>query len=393
MVVAAVLAGSASAAHEAGAANPLPSYSVDLSETTVSGLSSGAYMAGQFHVAFSSIVTGAGLVAGGPYGCAEGQLSIALNRCMGSSLGLPDAVRLHGIAERLAEEGKIDPLAGLADDRVYVFSGSRDETVTPPVTERAVAFYRRAGVPEASIRYVSDVAAGHGFITEASGVACGITESPFINDCDYDQAGDLLQHLYGGLNPPSDAPAGGLLAFDQGEFLSGPSVHGLGAVGFAYVPEACAAGETCRVHIAFHGCRQTTDLIGERFLREAGYNRWAESNRIIVLYPQAHETLANPRSCWDWWGYDDWSHATSLGRQTAAVRAMLGRLAGEPAEASSCAVHEGSNFGHWWSERARSCLFWYYCAAGSGDNLGFLFGRATVYEHPQGHFTAKPCAA
>src|SRR6187549_1547401 len=38
---------------------------------TVSGLSSGAFFAHQFHVAFSSLVKGAGIVAGGPYGCVE----------------------------------------------------------------------------------------------------------------------------------------------------------------------------------------------------------------------------------------------------------------------------------------------------------------------------------
>ena len=41
------------------------SYNVDIGETSVSGLSSGAYMAVQFHVSFSSIVKGAGITAGG----------------------------------------------------------------------------------------------------------------------------------------------------------------------------------------------------------------------------------------------------------------------------------------------------------------------------------------
>jgi hypothetical protein len=37
----------------------------------VSGLSSGAFFAHQFHIAFSKLVSGAGIVAGGPYGCVE----------------------------------------------------------------------------------------------------------------------------------------------------------------------------------------------------------------------------------------------------------------------------------------------------------------------------------
>ena len=42
-----------------------------------------------------------------------------------------------------------------------------------------------------------------------------------------------------------------------------------------------------RVHVVFHGCRQAAQAIKDQFVREAGYNRWAETNRIVILYPQA----------------------------------------------------------------------------------------------------------
>ena len=113
----------------AHAADPLPAFNVDLLETSVSGLSSGAYMAGQFHVAYSGTVMGAGVIAGGPYDCAEGQLSVALNRCMQTVLGMPNPTHLLSRAESREARGDIDPLTGLADDRVYVFSGTQDETV------------------------------------------------------------------------------------------------------------------------------------------------------------------------------------------------------------------------------------------------------------------------
>jgi hypothetical protein len=45
----------------------LPALGARIGATSVSGLSSGAYMAGQFQIAHSSIVMGAGIVAGGPY--------------------------------------------------------------------------------------------------------------------------------------------------------------------------------------------------------------------------------------------------------------------------------------------------------------------------------------
>jgi poly(3-hydroxybutyrate) depolymerase len=144
-----------------------------------------------------------------------------------------------------------------------------------------------------------------------------------------------------------------LVSFDQGEFLDNPTAHGMGATGFAYIPDTCAADETCRVHIAFHGCRQTMDDIGDAFLTLTGYNRWADTNALIALYPQAHPTPNNPSACWDWWGYDDPAYATRTGRQMAAVRAMLQRLAdgGGGAEAL-CVAHEAINAVHWQSARA-----------------------------------------
>ena len=48
---------------------------IDIAQTSVSGLSSGAYMAVQLHVAHASIMVGVGAFAGGPYGCARGRWS------------------------------------------------------------------------------------------------------------------------------------------------------------------------------------------------------------------------------------------------------------------------------------------------------------------------------
>ena len=50
--------------------------------------------------------------------------------------------------------------------------------------------------------------------------------------------------------------------------------------GCAYVPKECER-ERCRIHVAFHGCRQGAAEIGERFVREAGYNRWADAKRLL----------------------------------------------------------------------------------------------------------------
>jgi hypothetical protein len=64
------------------AADALPPYHIDSSQTSVSGVSSGGYMAVQFHVAYSGIVRGVGVIAGGPYNCAENSASKATQNCM-----------------------------------------------------------------------------------------------------------------------------------------------------------------------------------------------------------------------------------------------------------------------------------------------------------------------
>src|SRR5437660_9439781 len=61
--------------------NPVPSlaaYGVDLQQTSVSGVSSGAAMAVQIHVAHSSIMRGVGVIAGVAYDCVDSRQSVPL---------------------------------------------------------------------------------------------------------------------------------------------------------------------------------------------------------------------------------------------------------------------------------------------------------------------------
>src|SRR5690349_9244152 len=66
----------------AHAQTALPSLNVNIDETSISGISSGAYMAVQFAVAHSALVRGVGAIAGGPYYCAKDDLEIAYRGCM-----------------------------------------------------------------------------------------------------------------------------------------------------------------------------------------------------------------------------------------------------------------------------------------------------------------------
>lgn len=327
------------AARTASAADALRAHGAESKGVTVSGVSSGGYMAVQFHIAHSSRVSGAGVLAAGPYGCAQGSVTTAYYNCMtpGSLTPLPDTQALKRSAERLAADGRIDALANLAHARVWLFSGRHDETVALTVVDALRRFYELY-VPRAAIMFVRDTPAGHAMITSDSGNACGATAPPFINDCDFDAAGALLEHLLGPLAPAAGVRTGKLVEFDQREFGDGDAYSiGLADTGFVYVPQACAS-EACRVHVAFHGCRQNLETIGDAFARRAGYNRWADTNRLIVLYPQTRTRngwgvsnwrwsfIYNPRGCWDWWGYTNADYADRRGPQIRAVEAMLQRL-------------------------------------------------------------------
>lgn len=89
-------------------------------------------------------------------------------------------------------------------------------------------------------------------VTNNYGNACDYKGSPYINNCNYDAAFELLNHIYGGnLAAPVDMVEASLTQFDQTGY---DSVDSFAAKGYKYVPEACKAGG-CSVHVAFHGCQ------------------------------------------------------------------------------------------------------------------------------------------
>src|SRR6056297_2419796 len=238
-------------------AQDLPRLTLAPGSTTVSGLSSGAYMAGQVHVAHSARIAGAALFAGGPWACAGGSLISALGECMDSDAGGPDVAPLVAAARARAEAGAIDPLDGILDDRVLVFIGRNDETVLPQVARAAAEFYRQTGLAAPALRLIDDSPAGHGLPVPGGPVPCAETDSPYLNDCPTDGAGAALAHLLDiGLPAPGNPDPAALVTFSQAPFLADPGDHGLAATGHAYIPDACRAGATCRLHIAFHGCNQ-----------------------------------------------------------------------------------------------------------------------------------------
>lgn len=354
--------------HSVRAQERLDSFNIDRGKVSISGISSGAFMANQFHVAHAELIMGAGIVAGGLYGCAvlrvdatnkalDATVSRALDRCMAAKAPL-DSVETYVERMRLlAAAGTIDPLTALAGDKVYLFTGRADSVVAPDTVERAAEVYRAAGIAEEDLMLQkfleersADTGSGHSWVTDDCCQRCPANETPYINDCDYDQAGAILQHIYGALRPKATTLSGRFVEFSQTEFLPGDqaAAQGLHETGVAYVPETCAVGESCALHVVLHGCEQSTEVLGDTFYKNVGINEWADSNAIVVLYPQAasvdRATLdaafpdrkfrnafaVNPHGCWNWWGYaHDTRFALKEGVQITALYAMIRRVMGE----------------------------------------------------------------
>jgi len=348
----------------ANGAEKLGSYPVDAKKVSISGISSGAFMANQFHIAHSALIMGAGMVAGGLYACAvdgiEGDHhlrvldTLATGPCMSWPGGLQRFEVYQARVKEFARRGWIDPVKDLEGDRVYLFTGRADQVVNPATVHRAEQLYLSLGIANQDLKLV-DVdrlpgkGAGHSWVTVAYGGPCDANTDPYIDACGYDQAGDILQHIYGKLKPRSVRLSGRFIAFPQAEFVPGSKTveNGLADTGYAYVPKTCEPGggrTTCALHVALHGCRQSAELLGDEFYHHIGLNEWADSNGIIVLYPQAHSVSSgdftnkqvtdlfeiNPEGCWNWFGYSyDDRYPLKDGVQVTAIYNMIQRVMGE----------------------------------------------------------------
>lgn len=319
---------------QAMAAVTLLAYNVDAEKVSVSGLSSGGFMALQLHVAYSATFqAGAGIVAGGPFYCAQGSLDIAVGPCMAATVKVrPATAALIALTDAWAGKRWIDPVGNLRNSRVYLYSGLRDSVVRQKVVDEVRNYYRHY-LPSANIFYKNDIASEHAMITDFFGSACRFKGKAYINNCHFDLAGDMLKWIYGPLNSKNSGTLSGtFVEFKQTEFIADAAVHGMADTGWLFVPANCGSKRLCKLHVVLHGCGQSVANVSDKYYRNTGYNQWADSNDLIVLYPQvAGSSPGNPNGCWDWWGYDDANYAKKSGRQMAAIKGMVDRIIGSKA--------------------------------------------------------------
>jgi poly(3-hydroxybutyrate) depolymerase len=274
----------------------------NVSGVYVAGVSSGGYMATQLQVAYSSRIKGAAVFAAGPYYCAQNNLNQALYACM-DNIWSDQLGTLEYDTSLYAAYGWIDPTSRLSGQPVYVYHGGNDTTVRRSVTDDLVSYYRYFG---SSVTYDSASSAGHSWVTPYGTVSCSSTAAPYLNNCGTDPQNAMLGKLFGSVSAPNTGPLGGkLVKFGQATYSPTGSTGtiSMDTSGFAYVPASCQAGATCRLLVALHGCHQGYAAIGTTFVDRANLDQYADTNNMIVLYPQATTASTNPNGCWDWWGY------------------------------------------------------------------------------------------
>jgi hypothetical protein len=261
-----------------------------VSGMTVSGVSSGGFVAVQMHVAFSSEVSSSGIVAGGPYLC-ENILACT------SHPELINVDILEATTRSLALGGYIDATSFLSRSEVYLYSGTLDTVVDPRVVKKLSEYYSRFG---SRIFEKYDVASEHGWPTESYGVPCRSLRIPFINHCNF----SFSRYMFG--EPLSGE--GSLIKLPQ---INGPLIS-MGEHAYAFIPKNITGKS---LHVSFHGCEQTIDDIGLDFIKHSGLNE----HGMIVIYPQVIRTPLNPYGCWDWWGYTGIQYPTKLSPQMNLV--------------------------------------------------------------------------
>ena len=304
----------------------LSRYNVDASKITVSGLSSGAFFAVQFHIAYSKIIGGVGVIAGGPFWCAQNNLTIALGTCTTE----PDNISirlLSTVTHTLAAVEAIDPVENLKHSQVYLLSGKYDSSVSPGTVKKLEEYYSHF-VTEGNISSVFSLPAEHCFPTEDYGNNCTYLGPPYICNCNYSAAHEILKHVYPGSPDlkPSYQPEN-LFEFNQSKFIVG-SLTSMDSIGYIYVPTVCQSKKTpCKLHIAFHGCIQGRAYLGNEYAAHSGYGHYAEGLNTIVIFPQITNSTHNEIGCWDWTGYTSPAYASKLGSQMMSIRKIIKRVA------------------------------------------------------------------
>jgi hypothetical protein len=301
----------------------------------VAGISSGGFMATQLQLAYPETFPLAAVLAGGPYDCVK--VTGGMLRCLSpgtlSKTQVQSAVKL---AVQNARQHRIGDLTLLDHGKLYDFYGADDNTVGTNIEGAVATFYQtlkatlNGTIDHLQIDEDGKRPFGHTFPTilppDGSG-DCINPISPYLGHCGLDGAKKILEHLYPDVTTgPQPTSTSGIIRMYRSKTFSAPSNGDIGDNLYIYTPQACADGAPCGLLLALHGCRQNDSAIGAKFVLGAGFNRWADDYRLIVVYPQTASVEANYDGCWDWWGYTGAGFDTRAAPQLNWLNSLVKQL-------------------------------------------------------------------
>ena len=236
-------------------------------------------------------------------------LTKAINGCMLNALqsfGVPNPEQLAEARRATSRSvGRIDPVADVKDDRIYLFSGKDDHTVVPAIVGSARRFYEALGVPADHILYVADIPAGHALRHRGQGPGVRLHRQALHRRLRLrpgrGAAGADLRDVEAARRCSRPAPSS---CSTSARSHASSSNHGLSDDGHrlraaARAPRSAAAA--CTSPSTAAGRTARSSATPSRAIRAIA--RWADTNTLIVLFPQTATTPLNPQGCWDWWGY------------------------------------------------------------------------------------------
>lgn len=289
----------------------IPTLSFSAAKVSVSGISSGAFMALQLMVLSSTEIETAVVLAGGPPQCARVYGVQTIQVCMKS----PEKIDV----EALVKSGLQHNLtANNIKKKIVLYHGTQDGVVKPVSATKTQEFLLSL-FPNwlVDVRWLNNGV--HAWPTENYGLPCGTEESPWMNQCQQGFASMIMEEiLMSPQQPQEKVEQGGL----QKKSWNPPWGSHMSSDYWLYSSKACEQ-QSCDLHVALHGCGMGEDQIADTFVQNSGLNSWAQANNVKILYPQIKTSLVNPYGCWDWFGYTGFNYDQDEGPQIRALVELI----------------------------------------------------------------------
>lgn len=342
------------AAHHGGFARGTALPYLNVTSASISGISSGADLAGLYALAYAEDLVGGGvgIFAGQAFHCAVTRFQAdelvnhtdpsvpVCDGCPPNTTLVYDHCKVHpewvnvsmleNYARQMAHDGLVASLASIEKIRTFLYRGTQDTVYKNGSVDETTEVFKRL-TPVSSVKFVNTVQSPH-LVPGIDPYLCWFEGWSGPDNCSYDGAWEALKWIHGDEalqhgrdNRTTDLYTNFLYDFDQTPFFPPARDPLLADTGRVLVPEACAARNShCSVHVFLHGCGVTETY--DVFTKFAGFNEWASKNNFVVVYPRMSTrgtTKQQLMGCFDGYGQTGADYALKSAPQLQTIHNML----------------------------------------------------------------------